>query len=63
MKLNKKTYLPYKYLKKYKINQVAIDFPVVEHIHFFSWYIGNNEQVTEYQINRLCKSLSSENLL
>ena len=51
------------YLKKYKINQVATDFPVVEHIHFFSWYIGNNEQVTEYQINRLCKSLSSENLL
>jgi CDP-6-deoxy-D-xylo-4-hexulose-3-dehydrase len=51
------------YLKKYKINQVATDFSVVEHIHFFSWYIGNNEQVTEFQINSLCKSLSSENLL
>lgn len=51
------------YLKKYNIGQRAIDFPIVEHIHFYSWYVGNNEHVTEYQIKNLCESLRLENLL
>lgn len=38
-------------------------FPVVEHIHFFSWYIGNNPEITTNQIIDLCQSLSSEELL
>jgi CDP-6-deoxy-D-xylo-4-hexulose-3-dehydrase len=51
------------YLKKYNIGQKATDFPIVEHIHFYSWYVGNNEHVTEYQIKNLCESLRLENLL
>jgi len=38
-------------------------FPVVEHIHFFSWYIGNNPSITSNQIIELCQSLSSDELL
>jgi len=48
------------YIQKYNLNQKAIDFPIVEHIHFFSWYIGNNENVTEEQIIDLCESLNRE---
>jgi CDP-6-deoxy-D-xylo-4-hexulose-3-dehydrase len=38
-------------------------FPVVEHIHFFSWYIGNNPTITSNQIIDLCQSLSSGELI
>jgi CDP-6-deoxy-D-xylo-4-hexulose-3-dehydrase len=38
-------------------------FPVVEHCHFFSWYIGNNDSITKFQIDKLCKLLSAQNLL
>jgi len=48
------------YIQKYNLNQKATDFPIVEHIHFFSWYIGNNENVTEEQIIDLCESLNRE---
>ena len=39
------------------------NFPVVEHIHFFSWYIGNNPTITSNQIIDLCQSLSSGELI
>jgi CDP-6-deoxy-D-xylo-4-hexulose-3-dehydrase len=48
------------YIQKYNLSQKATDFPNVEHIHFFSWYIGNNENVAEEQIIDLCESLNRE---
>lgn len=51
------------YLKSILSQLDLKNFPIVEHIHFFSWYIGNNPTITSNQIIDLCHSLSSEELL
>ncbi len=41
------------------INKVNFDeFPIIEHIHTFSWYIGNYPNLEEGKINELCELLN-----
>lgn len=41
------------------INKVNFDeFPIIEHIHTFSWYIGNYPNLKEGKINELCELLN-----
>jgi CDP-6-deoxy-D-xylo-4-hexulose-3-dehydrase len=35
------------------------DFPEVEHIHFFGYYIGNYPSLSEERIVTLCEILNS----
>ncbi len=46
------------YLKKLYPLLNAANFPIVDHIHFFSWYIGNFPQLEESQINTICSILN-----
>ena len=50
------------YLRKVKNIPNPENFPVVDHIHFYSWYIGNNPSLDEKSILNLCRSLSRDNL-
>lgn len=46
------------YLKKI-INKVSLEnFPVIEHIHSFSWYVGNYPSIKEGRIFELCELLN-----
>lgn len=46
------------YLKK-RIGNIAENFPEVEHIHFFGFYIGNFPQLDPVKIRELCKLLNT----
>ena len=46
------------YLSRYKLINNPIDFPVADHIHFFSWYVGNYPSLEEYKILELCDLLN-----
>lgn len=46
------------YLKKLYPLLIPASFPIVDHIHFFSWYIGNFPQLEESQINDICSILN-----
>jgi len=47
------------YLKNAKINNFNLaDFPNTEHVHNFSWYIGNYPDLKESSILNLCKELN-----
>ena len=46
------------YVKKI-INKVSLEnFPVIEHIHSFSWYVGNYPSIKEGRIFELCELLN-----
>jgi CDP-6-deoxy-D-xylo-4-hexulose-3-dehydrase len=47
------------YLKDYLKSINLNDFSVVEHIHFYSWYVGNYPGLPESQILALCSSLKN----
>jgi CDP-6-deoxy-D-xylo-4-hexulose-3-dehydrase len=46
------------YIKKQATFPNPEDFQVVDHIHFYSWYIGNYPTLTEDKIISLCNSLN-----
>ena len=46
------------YLAKHGLFYKPEDFPVADHIHFFSWYVGNYPSLEEYKIFELCKILN-----
>jgi len=46
------------YLAKHGLFYKPEDYPVVDHIHFFSWYVGNYPSLEEYKILELCKLLN-----
>ena len=35
------------------------DFPNVDHVHHFGWYIGNHPGITEADVDRLCEILNA----
>ncbi len=47
------------YLKKYIQNIKLSDFPVVEHIHFYGFYIGNFPSLTKEEITHICNVLNN----
>ena len=47
------------YLRQYVKNYNLKDFPNVEHIHFFGYYIGNYPSLKKNKIKRICKILNS----
>ena len=47
------------YLREYVKNCNLKDFPNVEHIHFFGYYIGNYPSLKKNKIKRICKILNS----
>jgi len=46
------------YLKKLYPSINSADFPIVDHIHFFSWYIGNFPQLEKFKIVSICSVLN-----
>jgi CDP-6-deoxy-D-xylo-4-hexulose-3-dehydrase len=42
------------YLKQHVSHLDLADFPHVEHVHFYGFYIGNYPGLSEYEIRRLC---------
>lgn len=46
------------YLKKYVVDGEWKNFPHVEHIHFFGFYIGNYPDLEKERILKLCKLLN-----
>ena len=47
------------YLKKF-VKEIRLrDFPNVEHIHFYSWYVGNYPSLEKEKIFELCKILNA----
>ena len=47
------------YLKKYKKKYNLKNFPNVEHVHFFGYYIGNFPSLEKKKIKKICKILNS----
>ncbi len=47
------------YLKKYLNENKLSEFPNVDHIHFFGYYIGNYPSLKKSKILKLCKILNS----
>jgi len=47
------------YLKGLVGQDMYKDFPEVEHIHHFAWYVGNYPTLTEDRIRELCSILNS----
>jgi CDP-6-deoxy-D-xylo-4-hexulose-3-dehydrase len=46
------------YIKKLYPLLNATNFPIVDHIHFFSWYVGNFPQLEKSKIVTLCSILN-----
>ena len=46
------------YIKKLYPLLNATDFPIIDHIHFFSWYVGNFPQLEKSKIVTLCSILN-----
>jgi CDP-4-dehydro-6-deoxyglucose reductase, E1 len=46
------------YLKRLFGEQEALKYPVVDHVHFFGFYIGNYPGLDERRILRLCSTLN-----
>ena len=46
------------YLKKYLPQEKWYNYPQVEHIHFYGYYIGNHPQLEERRIMELCELLN-----
>ena len=46
------------YLTKHGLFYKPEDFPVADHIRFFSWYVGNYSSLEEYKILELCEALN-----
>ena len=46
------------YLKKYVKNIKLKNFPNVEHVHFFGYYIGNYPILKKEKIKKICKILN-----
>lgn len=46
------------YLKKFIGNFNLHDFPVIEHVHSFSWYVGNYPSLRRENILELCELLN-----
>ena len=44
-----------KYIKSYKLK----DFPNVEHVHFYGYYIGNYPNLRKHKIKKICQILNS----
>ena len=47
------------YLKNYKKKYNLKNFPNVEHVHFFGYYIGNFPSLKKQKIKEICKILNS----
>jgi CDP-6-deoxy-D-xylo-4-hexulose-3-dehydrase len=47
------------YLKNYVPENYHINFPVVEHVHFYGFYIGNFPSLTEHEIDDICSVLNN----
>jgi len=47
------------YLAKHGLFYKPEDFPVADHIHFFSWYVGNYPSLEENKILDLCRLLDT----
>jgi len=47
------------YLRKYVSETFAEDFPEVDHVHFYGFYIGNYPDLEESKISILCDKLNS----
>ena len=47
------------YLKDYASKTLLSDFPVVEHVHFYGFYIGNYPSLEKEKILGLCRLLNS----
>ena len=47
------------YIKKYVRNYYLKDFPNVEHVHFFGYYIGNYPDLNKKKIAKICTILNS----
>jgi CDP-6-deoxy-D-xylo-4-hexulose-3-dehydrase len=45
------------YMKSFAINQKEL--PVINHVHNFSWYIGNYPQLEQEKIDKLCSILNN----
>jgi CDP-6-deoxy-D-xylo-4-hexulose-3-dehydrase len=46
------------YLKKYLGNEKCYNYPEVEHIHFYGYYIGNHPGIEDRKIIELCNLLN-----
>lgn len=46
------------YLADFRDPEYRKQFPVAEHIHFFSWYVGNYPDLDKEKIGDLCKILN-----
>ena len=46
------------YIKKLYPLLNATNFPIIDHIHFFSWYVGNFPQLEKSKIVTLCSILN-----
>lgn len=49
------------YLKHLLPKDEHLKYPVMEHVHFFAWYIGNYPSLAQDKILKLCKFLNSIN--
>jgi CDP-6-deoxy-D-xylo-4-hexulose-3-dehydrase len=47
------------YIKKLSLSYKPENFKAVDHLHFYSWYIGNNPSITSERIIGLCDSLNT----
>ena len=47
------------YLRNQNLNVNLSNFPVVDYIHFNSWYVGNYPELTHNRIRDLCEILNS----
>ena len=46
------------YLRPYRESSSLEEFPNVEHVHFYGFYLGNYPDLDENKIIRLCKALN-----
>ena len=47
------------YLKKLIKNKYWLEFPEVEHIHFYGFYLGNYPSLNENKILELCEIINA----
>lgn len=47
------------YLKKNFLQLNPLNFPIVDHIHFFAWYVGNYPSLERDKIMQLCQLLNA----
>jgi len=46
------------YLQRYLNGTSPTDFPNVDHVHHFGWYVGNHPGIAESEVDRLCEILN-----